>query len=127
MPPVGSSRLAAAPRELSAAIVDRIQHTSTRIISVILDDQQADAARYGKPVARSPYGGLRDAKSHVYSWPHERSLKPCEVGQVHVIVGIIVGAGAARIGNYPRAGQAVGELGIVSQRVAQLDLEGVVA
>ncbi len=52
---------------------------------------------------------VRDAKSYVYSWPHEGQLKPGDVGQVHVAVGIIVGAGAARIGNSPRPGQAAFE------------------
>ena len=47
---------------------------------------------------------FRDAKSHVYSRPHERPLKPREVGQVHVTVSIIVRAGAARIGNSLRPG-----------------------
>ncbi|MHC4697196.1 MAG: ImmA/IrrE family metallo-endopeptidase [Planctomycetota bacterium] len=41
-------QLCAGDKETPAASLDRIQCTSTRIISVILDDQQADAPRQGR-------------------------------------------------------------------------------
>lgn len=53
-------QLYAGDKNTLAASLDHIQRTSARIISAILDDQQVDAPRWGRPAAPSPYRRPRD-------------------------------------------------------------------